>query len=114
MLTIRKIKCVPLKASDKFRSHELWFYKFFPSLARPVFAMALLSIKLNRATANVATNFCALKRITTLRSQSARAEHRSVCVMSSNFPIYLAISRLEVWGPLAWGFEGSNILNDLL
>lgn len=86
MLTIRKIKCVSLKLSDKFRSHELRFYKFFPSLGRPVFAMALLSIKLDRATANVATKFCALKRITTLRNQSGHAEHRSVCVISPISP----------------------------
>ena len=109
-----KIKCVSLKPSDKFKSHELRFYKFLPSLGRPVFAMALLSIKLDRATANTATKFCALRRITTLTSQSGHAKHRSVCVISSNFPIYLAISRLELWGPLAWGFEGSNILYDLL
>lgn len=97
-LTIRKIKCASLKPSDKFRSHELQFYKVFASLGKTRFAMALLSIKLDRVTANTATKFCALRRITTLRSQSGHAEHRSVGVLSSSLPIYLAISCLDVRG----------------
>ena len=72
-----------------------------------------MSIKLGLPVANMTTKPCVLWISVTLRSPRGCVEYNRTCVVSCSIQIYLVIFYLEVWGPLAWGSEESDIQTGL-